>query len=174
MSGTYSETLPRRGYRFIAPVESGNGAMEVPQLPQAPEQRVVAGTKRWTLVTSALCLFGLVAIAIWLTHRPAEVIPRVIDSAQITKDGLPKFNATFKLVSDGTRLYFHEGSLDQTEQNTALMQEVDCTFCPFMAAAVAAGQRMGKITFIKRRVISGFYRNNNLFLVRFNLATRCS
>jgi DNA-binding winged helix-turn-helix (wHTH) protein len=118
----FIETLPRRGYRFIAPVESGNGAMEAPQLPQAPEQRVVAGNKRWTLVTSALCLFGLVAIAIWLTHRPAEVIPRVIDSAQITKDGLPKFNATFKLVTDGTRLYFHEGSLDQTEQNTALMQ----------------------------------------------------
>jgi len=46
----------------------------------------------------------------------------VIDSAQITKDGLPKSRATFKLVSDGARLYFQEGSLDETEQNTALVQ----------------------------------------------------
>jgi DNA-binding winged helix-turn-helix (wHTH) protein/Tol biopolymer transport system component len=118
----FIETLPRRGYRFIAAVESSNGAIEAPQLAPAPEQRVVAGTKRWALVTSSLCLLVLAVITIRLTLRPAQAIPKVIDSAQITKDGLPKFNATFRLVTDGTRLYFQEGSLNVTEQNTALVQ----------------------------------------------------
>jgi DNA-binding winged helix-turn-helix (wHTH) protein/Tol biopolymer transport system component len=121
-SPRYVETLHRRGYRFIAAVEGGIGAIGATQLPQTQEQRVIAGIKRWTLVTLSLCLFGLAAIAIWLIHRPAQVLPKVIDSAQITKDGLPKFKATSKLVTDGTRLYFHEGTLDDVEQNTDLMQ----------------------------------------------------
>jgi Tol biopolymer transport system component len=58
----------------------------------------------------------------WVKLRASPAIPKVIDSAQITKDGLPKSRATIKLVSDGARLYFQEGSLDQTEQNTALVQ----------------------------------------------------
>jgi len=87
-----------------------------------PELRVVTAAKRWTLVTAALCLLRFAAAAIWLTSRPAQVIPKVIDSAQVTKDVLPKSRARFKLVSDGARLYFQEGSLDDTEQNTVLMQ----------------------------------------------------
>jgi dipeptidyl aminopeptidase/acylaminoacyl peptidase len=59
---------------------------------------------------------------IWLKLRSSSPIPKAIDSVQITKDGIPKANATFRLVSDGTRLYFQEGSLDDTEQNTALLQ----------------------------------------------------
>jgi hypothetical protein len=36
-------------------------------------------------------------------------IPKVIDSVQITKDGLHK-DITLRLLTDGTRLYFQEGS----------------------------------------------------------------
>ena len=36
-------------------------------------------------------------------------IPRVVDTARVTKDGLHK-DVTLKLLSDGTRLYFQEGS----------------------------------------------------------------
>jgi DNA-binding winged helix-turn-helix (wHTH) protein/Tol biopolymer transport system component len=118
----FIETIPRRGYRFISVVENGNAAIEAPQRLPAPEQSVIGGTKRWALLASLLCFFVVAVIAIWLTLPPSQAIPKVIDSAQITKDGLPKFNATFKLVSDGARLYFQEGSLDDTEQNTALMQ----------------------------------------------------
>jgi DNA-binding winged helix-turn-helix (wHTH) protein len=118
----YIETLPRRGYRCIAAVGNGNAVVERPQLPPAPEQRGVAGTKTWTLPALLLCLVAIAVVAIWLSLRSSIVVPKVIDSAQITKDGLPKSRATFKLVSDGARLYFQEGSLDETEQNTALVQ----------------------------------------------------
>jgi Tol biopolymer transport system component/DNA-binding winged helix-turn-helix (wHTH) protein len=118
----FIQTLPRRGYRFIAAVENSNAVIEGPHLPPAPEQRGGVGTKTWTFPALLLCLLALAVVAIWLTLRSSIVIPKVIDSAQITKDGLPKFRATFKLVSDGARLYFQEGSLDLTEQNTTLVQ----------------------------------------------------
>jgi Tol biopolymer transport system component/DNA-binding winged helix-turn-helix (wHTH) protein len=145
----FIETQPRKGYRFIAPVffngsdlgggpispaldsgdapqhaagGNGNAVIEGPQLPPAPEQRGVAGTKTWTLPALLLCLLAIAVVAIWLSLRSSIDTPKVIDSAQITKDGLPKSRATLKLVSDGARLYFQEGSLDETEQNTALVQ----------------------------------------------------
>jgi hypothetical protein len=59
---------------------------------------------------------------LWQNLLPPLPIPRVADSSQVTKDGLPKSNATFMLVSDGTRLYFQEGPFDDTEKNTTLVQ----------------------------------------------------
>ena len=118
----YIETLPRRGYRFIAPVGNGTAVIEGPQLPPAPELRGVPSTKTWTLPALLLCLLAIGVVAIRLSLRSSIVIPKVIESAQITKDRLPKSRASFKLVSDDARLYFQEGSLDETEQNTALVQ----------------------------------------------------
>jgi len=47
--------------------------------------------------------------------------------------------------------------------------DVDCTGCPLTVAAAALGQPMGEITFIKRPVIPGSYRNNDLFLGQIQL-----
>jgi DNA-binding winged helix-turn-helix (wHTH) protein len=119
----YIETLPRRGYRFIAPVERRNGAGErlVPVPAPTPTLRV-SSAKRLALLVSLGCVLVLVGSFVLLKLRHPVLTPKVVNSAQITKDGLPKSDATIKLVSDGSTLYFQEGSLDSTEQNTALMQ----------------------------------------------------
>ena len=110
----YIETLPRRGYRFLVPVESvtQDGHKPVPE---------TAGTspnsRRLALVASFV--FLLVAGAfVWVKLPSSPPMPRVVNSVPITKDGLRKGDATV-LVSDGTRLYFQEGSIGL---NTALVQ----------------------------------------------------
>jgi DNA-binding winged helix-turn-helix (wHTH) protein len=119
----YVETLPRRGYRFIAPVQRCNAVSERLELPLTLERTPrLPGTKRWALLASFLCLVGLAVIFVLVALRSSPPIPKVVDSAQVTKDRLPKSNATFRLVSDGSALYFQEGSLDDTEQKTALLQ----------------------------------------------------
>jgi Tol biopolymer transport system component len=118
----FIETLPRRGYRFIAPVERHSAVVEVRDLPPTLEQPHVTRTKRLALVASLLCLLALAVIFISVQLRFSPPIPKVVDTVQITKDRLRKADATYMPVSDGTRLYFQEGSLDDTEQNTFLVQ----------------------------------------------------
>ena len=76
--------------------------------------------KRLALPSLFLGFLVLTVSILWANLR--SPLPRVVDSAQITKDGSRKADATFKLVSDGNRLYFQEGSWDDTEQKTALWQ----------------------------------------------------
>jgi hypothetical protein len=88
-------------------------------LPPAPEWTPrLPGTKRLALLASFRCLLVLSVIFISVKLRSTLPTPKVVDSAQITKDGLPK-DVTLKLLSDGTRLYFQEGSFTQ---NVALVE----------------------------------------------------
>ena len=121
----YIETIPKRGYRFIAPVENPCAEAEEPGrsavVPGIGERtRHSASAKKLAL----LSFFGFLVLAVIVkaSLNLRSPLARVIDSAQITKDGSPKSNATFRLVSDGTRLYYEEGSWDDTELNTALVQ----------------------------------------------------
>ena len=111
----YIETLPRRGYRFLVPVEWVTQDAHKP----APETTGTSpNSGRLTLVASVVCL--LVAGAfVWVKLPSSPPMPRVVNSLPITKDGLPKADATLALVSDGTRLYFQEGLI---ELNTTLVQ----------------------------------------------------
>jgi DNA-binding winged helix-turn-helix (wHTH) protein/Tol biopolymer transport system component len=119
----YIETLPRRGYRFIAPVQRRDGAGERVKVPPVTEGAFrLPDTKRLALLASFLCALVLAGIFMRPKLRSPLPIPKVVDSAQVTKDRLPKSNATFMLVSDGNRLYFQEGSLDDTEKKTTLLQ----------------------------------------------------
>jgi len=110
----FVETLPRRGYRFLVPVEwvTQDGHKPAPEtIGTSPNSR------RLALVASLVCL--LVAGAfVWVKLPSSPPMPRVVNSVPITKDGLRKAEATV-LVSDGTRLYFQEGSI---ELNTRLVQ----------------------------------------------------
>ena len=106
----YIETLPRRGYRFIAPVGRRDGVGEGLMLPPAPEWTPrLPGTKRLALLASFLCLLVLSVIFISVKVRSSPPVPKVVDSVQITNDGLHK-DATLQLLTDGTRLYFQEGA----------------------------------------------------------------
>jgi DNA-binding winged helix-turn-helix (wHTH) protein len=95
----YIETVPRRGYRFIAPL---NGAR--PQATSVGENsagflslRRVAGT-----ALALLCAAGIGAFVAWL--RSPLPPPQITGSTQITWDGQAKYH----LGSDGKSLFFGE------------------------------------------------------------------
>lgn len=117
----FIETLPRRGYRFIAAVQSSNPATEAPQ-PSSPQRGLTSGIQLRIVLASLLCLFVAAGIVAWISLRSPLPISRVVDSAQITKDGRLKEASTYRLVSDGERLYFQEGAFTQSEQNIELVQ----------------------------------------------------
>src|SRR5262249_30071894 len=92
----YIETVPRRGYRFIAPVS----ASEKQPLPGPP---IRFARKRSLLLVIPLLTLGVVAgVGMWL-RSPLDP-PKVTRFRPITSDGLWKAN----LVTDGTRIYFNE------------------------------------------------------------------
>ncbi len=97
----YIETLARRGYRFVAPVETASGA-------------AVAATagRRKRPTHAALVAGALVALAaaVWVVRNfSAGEAPKVVAVRQLTHDGRMKLG----LVTDGSRIYFSyaDGSL---------------------------------------------------------------
>jgi len=115
----YIETLPRRGYRFIAPVQRRDGIGERLELPLTPEPSPRSnGIKRLALLASLFCVLVLALIFISAKLRSSPPVPKVVDTAQITKDGLRK-DVTLRLLSDGKRLYFQEGAYAGPESTVA-------------------------------------------------------
>jgi DNA-binding winged helix-turn-helix (wHTH) protein/Tol biopolymer transport system component len=114
------ETLPRRGYRFIAPVEvpttkaKVSAAPPVAVLPPVESAPAFDFSKKFALLFLLLGVVILGVVVLLLNQR--TTLPTVVDSVQITKDGLPK--DVLRLVSDGTRLYFQESS----QHGASLMQ----------------------------------------------------
>jgi len=124
----YIETVPTRGYRFVARVASVVSNSEGPATKTEPQQLAVATpaldpnalaglhpapeldggrTERWpwrltTTVLAVLVVAGLLGWA-WLSPQPQ---PTVLKITQITHFG--RVAATSRLVTDGARLYFVE------------------------------------------------------------------
>jgi DNA-binding winged helix-turn-helix (wHTH) protein/Tol biopolymer transport system component len=102
----YVETVPRRGYRFIAPVAS-IPETEVPEPTKEDEPGPVTRTNRWfrffipSLVLAGIC--GVMTM-LWL-WKPSPLPLKITDTLQLTSDGHFK-NGEF--VTDGSRLYFTE------------------------------------------------------------------
>jgi DNA-binding winged helix-turn-helix (wHTH) protein len=123
----FVQTVTGKGYRFIArmadPVPSAAAAPGVPDIsvPNAPVRQIegqIPGSEsrrrrlRLAVVTSsAACLLALgVAFMRWNAS-----LPHVSNYTQITNDGQPKVG---RLLTDGLRLYFTEGS----QNHRVLMQ----------------------------------------------------
>jgi DNA-binding winged helix-turn-helix (wHTH) protein len=121
----FIETLHRRGYRFIAPVEGQPLASEIPEEPSTkpptePSWSGEAGSKnakRRVRSTATLLVVIIVAIAgalLALRSVPPLPPPRVLNYTQITNDHADKASALSvgsigpPIVTDGTRLYFTE------------------------------------------------------------------
>ncbi|GAC1617477.1 MAG: hypothetical protein PVS2B2_14220 [Candidatus Acidiferrum sp.] len=62
----------------------------------------------WWLAVPGGLFLALALLIVWV--RSPLPPPRVIDSTQITRDGLPK---AYKMVTDGTRIYFSQISTDR-------------------------------------------------------------
>jgi Tol biopolymer transport system component/DNA-binding winged helix-turn-helix (wHTH) protein len=102
----FIETVPRRGYRFIAPV-SGNGA----PLPEIASPSLAWRATSWprlaAVVTGLLLAAGAGALVVWL--RAPLPPPRILGSTQMTADGLAKAD----LRTDGKQLFFNERLADR-------------------------------------------------------------
>jgi DNA-binding winged helix-turn-helix (wHTH) protein/Tol biopolymer transport system component len=123
----FIETVPRRGYRFIAPVEiialdasplmtairiETEDDREAVELPldgggPKPEQKPTEGEARglwkvpawWQILLMAAGLLALLLSAVW--PRPE---PKVLSVSQLTHTG--QVDPWGKLVTDGSRIYF--------------------------------------------------------------------
>jgi DNA-binding winged helix-turn-helix (wHTH) protein len=102
----YVETVPRRGYRFIAPV-AALPETEVPEPTKEEEQGPVTRTNRWfrffipSVVFAGIC--GVMA-TLWL-WKPSPSPVTITDTFQLTSDGHFKNG---NIVTDSSRLYFTE------------------------------------------------------------------
>jgi Tol biopolymer transport system component len=133
----FIETVPRRGYRFIASIEQVVPVSLAPDLPiistisadtskgnghratELPQNAIVSRSKSHPRVLAWVVALVLVAAIslVWFDTRP-EPAPRILRVIPITNDGRQKFtnspNFPAPLVSDGARLYFQETALGHT------------------------------------------------------------
>ena len=105
-SPRFVETLPRRGYRFVAPVDGATppSAEPVEKLPSASP-----GDRRRPLYYG-LGLAGAVIVMVsvmvlWKTAFRTQAAPKVQSFIKLTHDGQPKFGP---MATDGSRIYFTE------------------------------------------------------------------
>jgi Tol biopolymer transport system component/DNA-binding winged helix-turn-helix (wHTH) protein len=103
---TFIETLPRRGYKFIAPVEIPvNQNSEMPGLSNRQKTSRGKDLLKRGCVVAAVAVLLLICVAVW---RGQPHPPTVTNMVRITNDGKTK-NPTNSPVTDGAHLYFTEG-----------------------------------------------------------------
>jgi Tol biopolymer transport system component/DNA-binding winged helix-turn-helix (wHTH) protein len=98
----FIETVPRRGYRFLAPVQILTNGELIPPRPSGAVEPHARGN-RLQLSVGGLLLAAVVTAGAVLMRSPGPV-PRVTDSTQITFDGLPKGG----LFARGPYLFFNQ------------------------------------------------------------------
>jgi len=111
----FVETIPRRGYRFIAPVEvhraqeASDSVAPVTAAAPADKRRLLDSRSKVGLACLGLVLAGGAgALATWL--RSPIPAPRIIDSTQMTFDGVAKTNFTV----GGGQIFYNESFGDHT------------------------------------------------------------
>ena len=100
---TFIETVPKRGYRFIAPVVSSPD-QHSDSRGKKPTSRTTQGSTRLVGSAVAAVLVAAALGALFASLRAPEPRPTVAAAKQITSDGRLKGN----LVTDGTSIFFNE------------------------------------------------------------------
>ena len=114
-SPTFIETLPRRGYRFIASVERPVGKDNGIPGPSTPQESPGKSFLRRTGFIAGVVVMVLICVAFW---RSQPQPPTVTNMVRITNDGKAK-NPMNPPVTDGVHLYFTEGMPDTTGSGIA-------------------------------------------------------
>ncbi len=100
----YVETLPRRGYRFIAPIEVSppppEAWVETPATLNNTRRKRIAAVVG---VGAFLLVFG--AVVLWKESLATAKTPRILRYTRLTNDGQVKDGP---LLTDGLRIYFNE------------------------------------------------------------------
>ena len=106
----FIETLSRRGYRFIAPVET-----DLPLVNQDPIEKPIdkpAKSARlfrlWPPILGGAAVLA-VGLVVWISFFKTAGAPRVVRFTQLTHDGHGKGGP---ILSDGVRIYFNESFPD--------------------------------------------------------------
>jgi Tol biopolymer transport system component/DNA-binding winged helix-turn-helix (wHTH) protein len=109
----YVETVPRRGYRFIAAVAPSPLTPAPSEPPKHAERTLATSTNRWPRFPLAGLAFAALCggMAIFWVAKPSSSRLKVTQTVQLTSDG--RFKAS-NLVSDGSRLYFSEVVADRS------------------------------------------------------------
>jgi len=116
-SPRYIETLPKKGYRFIAQVEiAPNGvASPVPDLANGlPDTPVISSSVgppprplRWIFAAAIILILAIAAGGLYWLYRPRTPVVTAIH--QLTRTGNAKYvyHGLRPVETDGTRLYFN-------------------------------------------------------------------
>jgi Tol biopolymer transport system component/DNA-binding winged helix-turn-helix (wHTH) protein len=102
---TFIETVPKRGYRFIAPVSRPNSMPET--ISGKIEPARTRNLFRAAFPLGAAVILAALSVGFSLRHwsKPIELPARVLDFAPLTSDGQAKLG---RLLTDGSRIYFSE------------------------------------------------------------------
>lgn len=102
----YIETLPRRGYRFVAPVEAVTNGDSI-QAEPVPTPTPSPKLRRWRYIAAAAIILAMAGVAAYWIYRPR--IPVVTGIHQLTHTGRRKAAWNYhRPLTDGTRVYFDE------------------------------------------------------------------
>ncbi len=107
-SPRYLETLPRRGYRFIAPVEPAPSQRDQDSIENPIDKSEKPRNHRpyyGLAIFSGLVLAAGFLAALWIGITRPHGTPKVVRFIRLTNDGQKKIGP---LVSDGVRIYFNE------------------------------------------------------------------
>jgi TolB-like protein/DNA-binding winged helix-turn-helix (wHTH) protein len=117
----YIETLPRHGYRFIAPVESEEAPDPSPSAQSAPPREVHVASARSTpraLLAASILAFLVIALAVWLARtgtHPMSAAPRINSIAVLPLDNLS---------GDPSEEFFADGMTDQLITDLAKVESL--------------------------------------------------
>jgi DNA-binding winged helix-turn-helix (wHTH) protein/Tol biopolymer transport system component len=109
-SPRFIETLSRRGYRFIAPVETDLSLVNQNPI-EEPIGQPAKSTKRfrlWLRILSGAAVLA-VGLVLWISFLKTAGTPRVVRFTPLTHDGVGKGGP---ILSDGVRIYFNESFPD--------------------------------------------------------------
>src|SRR5262249_13965632 len=112
-SPRFIETLPKRGYRFIAPVEDGsdrNVLLEPPAGTEPPAPATGRGFARlpWVIAAVSVVIAAIAGAPLWRGTRPADrsMIRFSVDLGPEATPGLIGGESNVGLSPDGTRLVY--------------------------------------------------------------------
>lgn len=105
-SPRFIETLPRRGYRFIAHVEHGLDFFAGSIQAAPPHKTVITRIKYHRLALLCILIFSIGMLVFWkLRASGPGAVPRVLSFEKLTNDSQAKYGP---LTTDGSRIYFNE------------------------------------------------------------------
>jgi len=147
----FIETIPRRGYRFLAPVQVIRNGAPFPLMASIAEAANAPAPRRRLRIGifAGALLLAAAGGGLAVTLRSSPPVPRVSDSTQITFDGLAKGNLHVR----GGHVYFNEESFS----HAALMQVPAAGGTPTVLSSSLPGLFLGDVSADGSKLLVGSF-----------------